>query len=331
MSVDSSKLIFVVGCPRSGTTKLTEIINKHSKIQCSSETHFFNINWELNYKLCIDEFIESNEFNNFFDHFRVQDFMKLNSLEIKDFADELRKTYELNSKDYVNKDLYIKSIFDVMVNLSLKQNDSAEFFCEKTPQHLRSVDKILKYYPEAKFVHLIRDGRDVVNSLLKMPWRPDGLINNARFWKKFVRFGIEMHEFLAKNDKSAFWFDVRYEELLEHPEELLHLLSEFLNLEYEEAMLSNEVIVDKKVFADWESKWKHKANLDLDLTRVGAYKKEMSEDDQITLNWFLQKELKELNYEVDLSNVSYKHLNFAVKGYLDLAAQKLLRFLSDLA
>ena len=76
-----------------------------------------------------------------------------------------------------------------MVNLSLKQNDSARFFCEKTPQHLRSVDKILKYYPKAKFVHVIRDGRDVVNSLLKMPWRPDGLINNARFWKKFVRLG----------------------------------------------------------------------------------------------------------------------------------------------
>ena len=54
-------------------------------------------------------------------------------------------------------------------------------------------------------------------------------------------------------------------------------------------MLNNEVIVDKKVFADWESKWKHKAKLDLDLTRAGAYKKEMSEDDQITLNWFCKR------------------------------------------
>lgn len=330
MLVDSSRLIFVVGCPRSGTTKLTEIINKHSKIQCSSETHFFNINWELNYKLEIDEFIESNEFNNFFDHFRIQDFMKLNSLEIKDFSDELRSTYELNSKYYANKELYIKSIFDVIVNLSLKQNDTAEFFCEKTPQHLRSVDKILKYYPEARFIHVIRDGRDVVNSLLKMPWRPDGLINNARFWKKFVRFGIEMREYLKKNDKSSYWFDLRYEELLGNPGQLLHSLCEFISLEYEDIMLSNEVIDHKKIFADWELKWKHNANLDLDLSRVGAFKKEMSVDDQITLNWFLEKELKELNYEVDLTNVSYKHLNCAVKGYIDLVAQKLLRFLSDL-
>ena len=80
MVLDSSNLIFVVGCPRSGTTKITEILNKHSQIQCSSETHFFNINWELNYKLELDEFLESAQFNNFLEHFRIQDFLKLNSL-----------------------------------------------------------------------------------------------------------------------------------------------------------------------------------------------------------------------------------------------------------
>ena len=333
MKIDSSKLIFVVGCPRSGTTKLTDIINRHSSIVSSSETHFFNINWDLAFNKDLEDFISSDKFSNFLEHFRIQDFLKLNKLSQEVFIEEFKKNYSDNQalSNLSSKDIYLKSLFDVIVSLSL-QNDQygASIFCEKTPQHIRSVDKILYYYPEAKFIHVIRDGRDVVNSLLKMPWRPDGLINNARFWKKFVKFGFAMQNHLEQNGKQNQWFNLRYEELLESPEEVLHLMCDFLGLEYEAAMLENDEILDSKVYADWESKWKHKVTLDLDMARIGAYKKEMPEDDQITLNWFIQKELEELSYEVDMKNLSYKHLNFAVKSYIELASHKLLRFLSDL-
>ena len=126
------------------------------------------------------------------------------------------------------------------------------------------------------------------------------------------------------------WHNLRYEDLLISSFDTIHELCDFLEIGFEECMLDHDEDSNQKLYANWEAKWKSKSNLDLDQSRIGAYKHEMSEDDQITLNWFLQKELKNLDYPVDLSNVSYKHLNFTMKGYLDLASQKLLNFLSDL-
>ena len=176
----------------------------------------------------------------------------------------------------------------------------------------------------------MRDGRDVVNSLMKMPWRPEGLINNARFWKKFVKHRTQMHNHLIQESKQDLWLDINYEQLLEHPEVSLKAICDFTNINYDTAMLNSEINLDKQIYAEWESKWKHKAKLDFDLTRVGAYKKELSQDDQITLSWFLEKELKSLGYEVNTDNLSFKHLGYALKGYWDLFIQKILNFIREL-
>jgi hypothetical protein len=49
MNESFEKLVFIIGCPRSGTTKLAELLNNHPDIFCSSETHFFNTNWGFSF------------------------------------------------------------------------------------------------------------------------------------------------------------------------------------------------------------------------------------------------------------------------------------------
>jgi DNA repair protein RadA len=89
MNRSFEKLVFVVGCPRSGTTKLTELLNSHPEIFGSSETHFFNINWGFSFlnNSSIDLLKNISEENlhhslkDFYEHYRIKDFLQLASID----------------------------------------------------------------------------------------------------------------------------------------------------------------------------------------------------------------------------------------------------------
>jgi hypothetical protein len=162
-----------------------------------------------------------------------------------------------------------------------------------------------------------------------MPWRPAGLINNARFWRKYARLGEELENSLLDEKLKGNIISIKFEELLENPLEILKRVCKFIDISFDESMLEQAHNNSQKVFADWEKQWKHKANSSIDLSRKGAYKKELSQDDQIILNHFLQKDLTALGYEVDLSNFKFKHLISIWSSYIGLFKARLLRFISQ--
>jgi hypothetical protein len=381
MNRSFEKLVFVVGCPRSGTTKLTELLNSHPEIFGSSETHFFNINWGFSFlnNSSIDLLKNISEENlhhslkDFYEHYRIKDFLQLASIDSfrvtqlckvllenaeievgqqshkgtahKRTSSRLRRTNDRNvpvvhedHEDDENAEIeacgqspesFKQILFVALLQASKEKMPNKTIFCEKTPQHLQNVQEIHKLFPSAKFIHVKRDGRDVVNSLLKMPWRPAGLINNARFWRKYARLGEELENSLLDEKLKGNIISIKFEELLENPLEILKRVCKFIDISFDESMLEQAHNNSQKVFADWEKQWKHKANSSIDLSRKGAYKKELSQDDQIILNHFLQKDLTALGYEVDLSNFKFKHLIYICSSYIGLFKARLLRFISQ--
>jgi hypothetical protein len=351
MNESFKKLVFVVGCPRSGTTKLTELLNSHPEIFGSSETHFFNINWGFSFlnNSSIDLLKDISEENlhhslkDFYEHYRIKDFLQLadiNSFRVTQLCKVLleRKNAEIEDHEAgENAEIGVceqspkgfkQILFTALMQASKEKAPNKTIFCEKTPQHLQNVQEIHKLFPSAKFIHVKRDGRDVVNSLLKMPWRPAGLINNARFWRKYARLGEKLENSLLDEKLEKNIISIKFEELLENPPELLKRICKFIGISFDESMLE-QAHNSQKVFADWEKQWKHKANSSIDPSRKGVYKKELSQDEQIILNHFLQKDLIALGYEVDLSNFKFRHLIYIWGSYIGLFKARLLRFISQ--
>jgi len=104
---------------------------------------------------------------------------------------------------------------------------------DKTPTYCRHLLDIQDLFPEARFIHLIRDGRDAAVSLRQRWFSPGHDIGTqARFWRENVS--------AARRQAPAcrHYREVRYEDLVRSPEPVLASLCDFLELPYDEAMLA---------------------------------------------------------------------------------------------
>ena len=87
---------------------------------------------------------------------------------------------------------------------------------ERTPWHVYHVPLIAEVYPDATFVHIIRDGRDAARSITAQPWPPDTVGEAAEEWRSSVAAGRA-----AAADLGDRMLEVRYEEVLAEPEQAI--------------------------------------------------------------------------------------------------------------
>jgi hypothetical protein len=104
---------------------------------------------------------------------------------------------------------------------------------DKTPGHARLMETLAHDLPEARFIHLIRDGRDVAASLRGLPFAPgDGSVRAiAADWRDTIAATRRAGERLQH------YVEVRYEHLVSEPEAALREVCEFLHLSFHPAML----------------------------------------------------------------------------------------------
>jgi sulfotransferase family protein len=94
---------------------------------------------------------------------------------------------------------------------------------ERTPWHVEHLDLMNALYPDAYYIHIVRDGRDSARSLSSMDWFSGSLEDAAAEWRRSV---------LAARDsvRPARFLEVRYEELMSDPSTLIPVLYDFLDL-----------------------------------------------------------------------------------------------------
>lgn len=111
----------------------------------------------------------------------------------------------------------------------------ARYLVERTPDHVRHIALIAEVYPGARFVHIIRDGRDVARSLLAKEWGPDSVEAAASEWRDSVRAGR------AQAPSPARYRELRYEELLARPDAAIGSLFDWLGLPADEDVVSQAI------------------------------------------------------------------------------------------
>ena len=141
---------------------------------------------------------------------------------------------------------------------------------EKTPNHVLYMPALQQFFPEARFVHVVRDPRAVVNSWRSVPWSSGRVWRDAEVWSEYVR--------TARRDASEVGdalHTLHYEELVRTPEYVLQVLCRFLNLSYTDEMLAFHEQEPDNVNVEREP-WKEAATQPVDPDGADRWREELS-------------------------------------------------------
>lgn len=104
---------------------------------------------------------------------------------------------------------------------------------DKTPAYVHHISSLARLFPEATFVHLVRDGRDVALSRLDHPTMSASLSDLAVLWKR----GVEKGRRAGRRLGPERYLEMRYEDLVKDPEKTARSLCDFIGLPFAPAML----------------------------------------------------------------------------------------------
>jgi len=105
---------------------------------------------------------------------------------------------------------------------------------EKTPHHLYYVKEILEDFPDAKFLHLTRDGRDVAADQLQSAFGPRNVTAAVGIWRRTQAEAARWRQTVP----PAQWLDVQYEDLAREPERIARQALGFLEENYDPTVLN---------------------------------------------------------------------------------------------
>lgn len=168
---------------------------------------------------------------------------------------------------------------------------------DKTPHYVHHVDRLATLWPRARFVVLVRDGRDVALSLKRMPFGPNNAWAAAQWWARGIRAG----ERAAAHHPERVLV-VRYEDLATAPEERVPAICAFLGLRYDQDMLALERADRSRVVAE-QASWFPTLFDGVNTRSVGRWRREMGVRDQAVFASLAGAELARLGYPVPLAPV----------------------------
>jgi len=212
---------FVVGCPRSGTTLLRAMINAHSQIAIPGESHFITRMARERERY---ERPDGYAAEAFADDILADDRFKLWGLPdraVRASIADAGPTAQLADA--------IRALF-----AAYAAHRGKPLYGDKTPGYVRELPLLAELFPEARFVHIVRDGRDVALSLMDVDWAATSIDTLADFWRTNVDRASEAHAELG----AGRYREILYEDLIDDPERVLRGVCTFLELPYEPGMLS---------------------------------------------------------------------------------------------
>jgi len=226
--VERYKPFFIIGAGRSGTTLLRRILTAHSELHIPPE------NFELS--TSIEKFRQYRQLT-------WSDLVHL-IMSLFEFHHEFY-TFEVSLRPLVNQLLNIPKkkrnlafILDSFYRYhSVKHGRSILRWGDKTPLNTllpNALELILKVFPDAQFIHIVRNGNDVVSSALQHGFFTD-ITAAANRWVQTVQNARRFTH--AHADKSI---EIRYEDLVSQPEVTIQSVCLFLNVKYEPRMLTSE-------------------------------------------------------------------------------------------
>ena len=196
--------IFIGGAPRSGTTLLRVMLDSHPNILCGPELRAFPA--------------------------------------LASFSSQLRRFHGSTPTNNLSGATIDAAFRDLCMSFlrPYHRRQQKKRIAEKTPANVLHFEELERLFPDGQFIHVVRDGRDVVASLLGMDWRdsktgaPQDITQDpeaaARAWATHVQCGLAA-------ERTGAAYRIHYEQLVCSPEETLRPLLDFLGEPWSPSML----------------------------------------------------------------------------------------------
>ena len=208
--------IFLLGVPRSGTTLLRMMIDSHPEIMCGPEAPWI-AGWGAGKQPNLKElalFLANNKWG-----------------AVKGLTGvEQESIYDL-----------IASLIDGIMSKSA-QAQAKRYWADKTPTNIIAVPFLYSLFPNAKFVHIFRDGRDVALSTRAAHWKTinfEGQRVKNNYGNALKRWCTWIEQFHTDTKKLGLtYISVRYENLVCSPKEEMQKILDFLEIPWNDLVLS---------------------------------------------------------------------------------------------
>lgn len=303
---------FLVGAPRSGTTLLTAMLNAHSKIAAGPETHFFSKISIREYQKMIEDPLWPLQAVDKFDSLTLagQRVLDLFNISKKEFYEKL-----------IHADKSVQGIINTFYSIYLERRKK-EIWLEKTPNHILHLDLIRKEFPEAKIIRIVRDPRDVCESMLKLKWTYNH-ISNAYIWN----YWFNKSKYFFESDPNV--YTIKYEDLITNLEAELRKICNFLSIDFELEMLDPGN--GAKDITSKQELWKNQVSGKVDIGRVYPWKKNMAKNMADCISLICNEGIRYFNYEQPgesdsellISNYSAWNVAHSAKAILNLSKQNI--------
>jgi hypothetical protein len=164
---------------------------------------------------------------------------------------------------------------------------------EKSTSYLLDLALVADVLPEARFIHIIRDGRDVALAATERGYGPPTISGVAFAWKRWVMAGRNAGHALGADR----YIELRYEDLIDDPEHALRRLCEFVELDFHPAMLSYYEQGDR--VCEGTADPERHPHLRLPPTKgLRDWRRDMRDDDMAVFSAVAGDVLAELGYEL---------------------------------
>jgi Sulfotransferase family len=279
---------FIVGVPRSGTTLLRLMLDSHPELTIPPETHFL----PRVIRACRQGASPERVVAVVARHRRWEDF----GIRPDEYLGRLRQIQPLEAGPA------IRAFYELYAERAGKPR-----WGDKTPGYAVKMRRIERALPEARFIHVIRDGRDVVASRARKSRRPLPVGVAAKRWKRRV---IATR---TRAESVASYTELRYEDLVTDTEASLRRICALIELPFDPAMLDyHERAAERLREIDRELPARRghsrleagprlaahvRLSQPLSSARVGAWRSEMPAADRVAFDEAAGDLLAELGYD----------------------------------
>ncbi len=209
----TSSPIFIVGCPRSGTTLLRNLLRSHPQLTFPSESHF--IPW----------------FYRAYGHPRTErDAVALAARILR--LQWVRQWHIRVEPGEFAPDRTFQAVTHRLFE-AWTRKEGKHRWGDKTPHYVEEIPVLAELFPAGRIIHIIRDGRDVALSWLKAGFEPRNLYTAATLWKRYASAGRRDGALLP----PATYLEVRYESLVNQPDATMRKVCGFIGEPYTEVVL----------------------------------------------------------------------------------------------
>lgn len=252
--------IFVVGCPRSGTTLLSTMLHAHPRIAIPPETRFL-----------LPAYHDRHQYGDLRDRDNRYELGRRMTRKGAKFRDLGLRRRDVVAKIVAGPPTFGSAAGTVWREFAHSRGKSR--WGEKRPTYWREMDVVLRLFPDAQIVHLVRDGRSCIASLKQVEWWGRDMLGTMTTWTLADRLLRE----IGQQVPAGSYHYLRYEDLLADPSAELGSLCDFLGEAFDPAMLDRaaaaaDIVPSRKT-------WHDRVHGDLDASRIEAWRTGLTDDE----------------------------------------------------